>query len=1365
MDNYKSPKTTFYLSKELKNLPKPPQKENISLKNLQKKNNMKKNIFSPKQNMKQTKTKSGNVIKETIIFNVPRKGKGRSLEKVPSTKNIQNKNIYLNYLDFNPNIKRAGFKNKEKNINIEKKTKEKEPENNDYKKYNSVCVSINNNYNYNVSLGNTNSNNDKMREKPETWQEKLQRINKQKENMNYLDYKKLTETDFFKNKFAQKEKEEMEQKLNKSENDLNFKQKIRELNSAPPPSIQTNNYKIEKKNEINEVKETLNINNEMKNTNKKKTGILGFLQAFKDLLEPINLKKKTNIKPTLDNNSNINNINNKISVNLKTNENEVIHIPTTPRIDNNNIRDNNFNNKYSYNSVNTTPKVTLYERKNILSKNEEYNNNYNNMNYYSDNAYDSCPVQKNNSYIYTHKNKNINKDENKNDNKILSLSQRNIFENNNNNNIYLKGRTEYGRFTDKREYYNNNSERRQKETGLFNIFGFGKKEPFYENVNHSNTYIKKPKEINSPINYMENKEISNFSYREKNPNPYSNNNNIFANYLNDLNTPKEHMNKPLIKQKLLEKFDDDYNDENLNENLNINAEKKIQEIKINIRHKKDNYNMNNNYQNINNNKINHSAIYTNKKVYNTLDDLIMNPKPQNKIETCVINFNQNKNMNRVYNTPKTSYNKNKFEENFNDNYNNNNYNSNKYYNTYNNNFNNDVYSKPVYDLSQSQRNISHKMSIDSDSDNQSTNSAYTSKPIRKKIVINKSERVFKVNKIKTNESGDTDSESNSEISEISQTSTKSVKPNTIYFKHFKSFFNKNKKGNSISNNFLNKIFRRDKKYDTDDSFNSENSNISNNSFNIANIKQKISNKNLHLFKKIYNYNITTPKNIKKGYYITKNILKVIKLPRKNASIYTKEYYKIIERPKMKIKYIDKKRIRIKDGMNLPLLKDNCYFFKKNVIVLLNKKEQSFENIDINNENNENININEEIKIKNKNYFSPYSPKNKENNSMTLSPQFGTKKEPSYNKNIETPVLNPSKSARDFTKIISIEIDLNNNPKNNTQQNTPIRDLSSSVNNLRMNNQTETLYIRKKPSMKKLNDDNKCKTYMKESKKLYESINLRNISAFDIDSEDTKYKKKNNKIMSIDINLKQNTKNNKISNNNDDIHNKIISTLEKLNNIQLLVDQLLIIITQKNEDNSNNNIRLPFMEILSNENFFAKIIIKKSTEENNQKKILNYAIICQQLCLKLNENLNLNNINQVDEDLKTILAEEAKLKFENVINNTYTINDNTLFGITIFISELINLKVIPINQGFYCFENLYKKYKIANRNKYYYLDVIIILLNKIGENLFKEKVYKELNIFIDKELVDLLNTDNNLPLFLRNKIIELTKIKKYQWMLA
>ena len=82
MDNYKSPKTTFYLSKELKNLPKPPQKENISLKNLPKKNNMKKNIFSPKQNMKQTKTKNENKEEAIMRKNEEKKEKISFKEKL-----------------------------------------------------------------------------------------------------------------------------------------------------------------------------------------------------------------------------------------------------------------------------------------------------------------------------------------------------------------------------------------------------------------------------------------------------------------------------------------------------------------------------------------------------------------------------------------------------------------------------------------------------------------------------------------------------------------------------------------------------------------------------------------------------------------------------------------------------------------------------------------------------------------------------------------------------------------------------------------------------------------------------------------------------------------------------------------------------------------------------------------------------------------------------------------------------------------------------------------------------------------------------------------------------------------------------------
>ena len=1450
MDEYKYLKTS-YINKELKNLPKPPSKDILanlnknsllsrikeSQKNTQKKTSSRKNQFSPlKKTTTQTKAIKGNVIKETVIFNMPNKSKGRSLEKVPSAKNIQNKtNSYYNYLDFNIN-KKPGMKNifpNEKNkekrnyVKKEKNNEENRKKNNIYNynilnennnlikeeqetKYNSVCVSINNNYNYNLSLGNEHPNNENIKEKTETWQEKFNRVNKQKENMNNLDYKQLTESDFFKNKLAKKEKEEQDEKnnlLNKSENNHNFKQKIRELNSAPPPNPYEAKLKLEQNNQINE---NLNINNEIKNAPKKKTGILGLLQAFKDFL-PNNLRKKNSTKNTNEqNNSNniINNNNNKINVNLKLKEKQAINIPNTPKIvNNNNTYNNAYNNTYNNNSVNTTPKIRVYERKNKFIQNDEYRNNYN----YNDDAYDSCPIQNNNNYnnSYTYHHKNMNRLNDDNDHQILSYSQKDIFKynpNNNNNNIYIKGRTDLNRQYDKNKNYNynNKTEVEQKESSLFNFFGFGKTKQankiqennnnlihnFYneekvipfQNPNYSTTYIKKPNQIGS-----------------------NQNNNIFANYLNDLNTPKENKNKPLIKQKLLEKFNDDYNEENLEENLNINAEKKIQEIKINIRHKKDH-----------GNKINNSAIYLNKKAYNSLDDLIMNPKPQNKIETCVINFNKNQNQNtnntsnNIYNTPKTNYNKNIFEDNFNNDYN---YNSiNKYQNSYTSN-KSDIYSKP-YDLSQTQRNLEHNLNINdlqynkynTDIDNQSTNSAYTStKPMKKKLAINKSERQFKINKTSNQDSDNTDNESNSDYSEISQTSIKSVKPsNTIYFKHFKSFFNKSKEGNSITNNFFKKIFRRDnKKYDTDSSFNSEKSDISSNSTNYNNnnlainnitplpsednyykknkakeIKKKIAQNKKYFMKKIYNYNIHIPKNIKKGYYVTKYKIKIMQLPIKKVSIYTKDYLRIKQKPKIKPNYINKKRIKIKSGINLPILNKNYFFTKKNIIKYTN------ENIDNDFINNENININEEIKIKNqKNYFMPTSPeKNPKNiykeNSLTFSPQFGTKR--------ESPVLNPSKSARDINKIISIEIDLKDN-KAKIEQNTPNRNLSSSYNNIKLNTTGDTLYIKKKANMRIINTDDKCKTYFKNGKKLYDSYTFKNINEFNIESEpDNKNKnKKKNNIISIDIDLKEkNNLSNKINNiklndiNYNEINNKMISILSQINpnkknNIKLIVNNLFIIITKKSLENNNinnaNQIRLPFMEILSNENSFVKIILNKIIENNNdQEKIIFYANICEQLCYKLNEEINLNNLNktknQIDEDLKTILVEESKIKFEQILNDNNNINNKSLFCIIIFISELIELNMISIHFGFYLYENLYNKYKTANMNKYYYLDMIIILLNKIGKFLMKEKYFYEINNFIDNELNYLVNNDMNLSLFLKNKIFELTKIKKFQWMI-
>ena len=111
----------------------------------------------------------------------------------------------------------------------------------------------------------------------------------------------------------------------------------------------------------------------------------------------------------------------------------------------------------------------------------------------------------------------------------------------------------------------------------------------------------------------------------------------------------------------------------------------------------------------------------------------------------------------------------------------------------------------------------------------------------------------------------------------------------------------------------------------------------------------------------------------------------------------------------------------------------------------NTENISFENYDI---NNENININEEIKLSNKNYFSPSkNKKNIKDNTLIYSPQFGTKKEPKIDNKKEIATLNPSKSARDISKIISIEVDLNNK-KSNLHENTPIRNLNNSYSNIK-----------------------------------------------------------------------------------------------------------------------------------------------------------------------------------------------------------------------------------------------------------------------------------------------------------------------------
>ena len=830
MEKFKSPKGDIRFTKEIKNIKiksndaepfhfsksptigkTKPIKEILPIKNIKKStpkneqlNSAKNTVdIKPKENEKQiqqAKNKTGNIIKEKVISNVPNKGKGRSLEKVPlenKNKNIKNNNIDINKkkdniksvmeigkkhkyrkrhnsvgknnqnnsnrnkgnrININEKMKQIQIKRKNKNkndvneynnvdnmknININEEKQNQNQNNNNYinykiinnninpsssninnteddnipfKKYNSVCVSINNNYNYNVSLEkppNTENYNNfikqalldqnvdnkkikfKNKEKEIGWKEKIIEINKQKNNINFIDFKKLNNTDsnFRKNKNEiQNKKEGKNIIINQPENNnINLKQKIKKINSSIIPGDKNNNNKIN----IFE-----NPNDEKKAEPKKKAGILGFLEVFKGMLVPFNLKKK-NSRNNDDNNNSANISRNNIKEKLNKSNNYK------------NLDENkNLNIKKDYNTINTTKievnnnnnniKKNVYEKRKISFNKNEENNNYN---YYSDGAYDSCPVQNNpkNLTLYrTNKFKNMNDLQKKDNPPLLSYSHKNILKNNNiynNEDINYKSQSDFKN----QEYNNYKTEDEYNDNSLFSIFGiknnklykkpnnnnilsnFNKNIPSPLNdINYNSAYIKKTKKrILSPeqniksennqnrkyeiINFSDNdnyeREMRKLSFNNKNINNYNNNYNI---NFNNLNIARENKNRVLDRQKIMDNSEKEkYNSENVNENLNINAEKKIQEIKININYKRDNNN--NNY----NNTINYSTRPMNnqfnnneRKLYSTMDDFLRNPKPKREIETCIINFDKNLNKqmriyeNNLYNKANTSNNNN-----------------------------------------------------------------------------------------------------------------------------------------------------------------------------------------------------------------------------------------------------------------------------------------------------------------------------------------------------------------------------------------------------------------------------------------------------------------------------------------------------------------------------------------------------------------------------------------------------------------------------------------------------------------------------------------------------------------------------------
>ena len=1556
----------------------------------------------------------------------------------------KNNNNYINYNIINNNM------NSQPNMD-----KNEEKENNPFKNYNSVCVSINNNYNYNVSLekppnsdnydnfinqafigkniGNNNNHNNniitKEQDKYIGWKEKIIKINQQKNNMNFYQFKKLnnTNSNFWGGKNDIKANNEKKNiKFDKADNiNINFKQKIKKINSSIIPgenNINTNNAE--------------NSNDDKKYEPKRRTGILGFLESFKEMLIPFNIRKKSSRNNTDNNNNSVNISKNLIQEKLN-------------RIDDNR-NDKNKNFKKGYNTISSTKpeinnnlKKNVYEKRKINlnnNKKEEYN-----YNYYSDGAYDSCPLPNNQKCLNLYKSPNTfhtknNLSEKQEKPEILSYSHKNLFKNNkmlNNEEINFKSLPLPTSLKLNQINTQYKSEEKFNDNGLFDIYDI-KNNNLYKksnnnkwindlnnknipsplnDINSNSVYIKKSNKISySPTqtaqsenlynkNYNINRNLDSndeneirirqFSFNNNNDKNNNYNNNIIN--LNSINIERENKDQFDERQKIFGNYNNQkekYNSENIEENLNINAEKKIQEIKININYKKDKNHFNNTNNYFSQHPQNKEIVNNNKQLYSTMEDFLPSPKPKTEIESCIINFDKSKKKpmkvyeNTLYNktlTPNNNMNNN-INNNMNNNINNNmnyndlinnfrktplsdNYNSYSYKNIHDINNKKNIYSKPNNRNYQSDKNIKREKNL-SFGDLNINNSI----PIKKKILGNDTEKTHKINRL--SDSTEFDNDINSDNSDSSQNLCtdfhktqilqNSQNINPIYSKPYKAFNSNtknNNNNNSATNSFLN-LYKCERninnKYNTDFEINNDreinmtstglsksNKNINQNLFDIipinnsmkiylnknnlnntdnqnnnnvpnadqiiyrkksnssknnnkiiainnitplpsneynlinankinniiAIIRPKISQKNYNFTKKLYNYCIKIPKT-EKDYYFTIENKKIEKIPLKKVCLYTKFYYKILQRPNIKNHYIDKKRIRNKKVINLPK-SEICLFFKKKLIIniqndIIKKKINDDINIDANafypksqnlnevgqvkpklednkskeikednkeenkvqiekeligkekidefeeNNFNQNINIDDESKKHNKNYSTP-THKLKEKEDEIVSPHFASKSD-----------SNPKKTSDN--KIISIEIQLNNKDKYaNNNYNTDLnKKLSSSFNNIRLNT-NESLYIKKNLNKKNLLnqkcskphniaiENDKSKTYVKQHIK-YDDINLKINKLYADDSKlylNNKFSK-SNKIICIDIDLNKeqkklqdqkelkemeaykrkdfipfndlsknlktkietitinyNPKNNIINNNynNDKLKKEIILKLDNINKINFLsiVEEFLDLLTTKiildcqNKNLNYNKIRLSFEEIINNEYTFTEIIINKAI--NNLEKIGIFSELCNSLCIRLTSEIN--NRGNDNDDLKGFLEFGCKNKFNEIIK-TNNINDIKLLGIILFICELIYYRIISLEIGDFCFNKLYDKYNNFNEkgniNKYYYLDMIVEFLNKYWKIVYSEnnkQYFEKIVKYIEKELNKSVNTDANLPEFLKNKIINLIKIKENQ----
>ena len=241
-----------------------------------------------------------------------------------------------------------------------------------------------------------------------------------------------------------------------------------------------------------------------------------------------------------------------------------------------------------------------------------------------------------------------------------------------------------------------------------------------------------------------------------------------------------------------------------------------------------------------------------------------------------------------------------------------------------------------------------------------------------------------------------------------------------------------------------------------------------------------------------------------------------------------------------------------------------------------------------------------------------------------------------------------------------------------------------------------------------------------------------------------------------------TKENEEAENN----KKVFDELSKKDVIKKELREILNSMTKDNYEEKKLKILELIKDKIENQNKFLEIIFLKSILEKSY--VILYAKLCKDLNKELPQKSETRKTSSIFrqnllEKCKEMLKFEEKKNFDEYVKEADEQEKNNkikkiILGNALFISELVNIKLLSKKAAYECIDYLFKRFNENKNNdiKLINIQAIIIFIDKLGTLIHKEKEKeKEKNSKIKKEK----NNQKNFDKMLDEAFAKLEKIKE------